>query len=108
MDAGDCHLRLHWQTAGEVNIRAAGEYPAGLSLQEQLGHTACLEPFIVGGHDRNHVGGLALDRDLPRKSQGRTSPLAWFGERPSILRHLLVGEGAQDSAWQNLLDEEVI
>ena len=37
MDSGDRHLRLRWQTAGEVDIPANGEYPAGLGLQDSLG-----------------------------------------------------------------------
>src|SRR5215470_841741 len=108
VDPRDCYLRLSWQTAGKFDVRAGGEYAAGLGLQEQLGYIACLEPFIVGSHDRSHVGWLALDGYLPGKGQRRTSPLAGLGERPPVLRHFLVGKGAQDGIRQNLLDEEVV
>src|SRR5262252_10923617 len=108
MDPADCHFRLCWQAADEVEIRASGKDPAGLSPHEQLGYVACFEPFAVGGDDRSHVGGLALDRDLPGPCQGRAAPLAWFGEWPSVVGHLLVGESAQDRLRQDLLDEEVV
>src|SRR5262249_11453929 len=45
---------------------------------------------------------------LPDPRQCRPSPLAGLSERPSVLRHLLDGEGAQDGLWQDLLDEEVV
>src|SRR6516162_4928832 len=66
------------------------------------------QPVRGGSHDRTHVGGLALDGNLPGPRQRRPSPLAGFGERPPIVRHLLGGEGAQDGRWQDLLDEEIV
>jgi hypothetical protein len=108
MDPRDRHLGLHWQSAGEVENRAAGENPTGLGLHEQLGHPARRQPVRVGCRDRSHFGRLALDGDLPGPRQRRSSPLAGIGERPSVLCHLLGGEGAQDGLWQDLLDEEVV
>ena len=64
MEPRDLHLGLRWPSADEVEIRA-GEDRTGLGLQEQLGHIALPQPVRVGGHDRNHVGGLPLDGDLP-------------------------------------------
>ena len=43
-----------------------------------------------------------LGRKRPR--QRRPSPLAGLGERPSVLRHLRGGEGAQDARRQHPLD----
>jgi hypothetical protein len=62
----------------------------------------------VGGRDRSYINGLALDGNLPWPRQHRPSPLAGLGERPSVLRHLLDGEGAQDGLRQDLFDEEVV
>src|SRR5258706_6798543 len=89
MDPRDRHLGLRWPPAGEVENRAAGEDPTGLGLHEQLGDTARRQPVRVGGRDRNHVAGLALDGNLPGPRQRRPSPLTGPGERPSVLRHLL-------------------
>ena len=55
-----------------------------------------------------HIGGLARDGDLPGPGQRRPSPLARLGERPSILRHLLVGELTQDGVRQDLFNEIVV
>jgi hypothetical protein len=61
------------------------------------------KPSVVHiARDRSHVGGLALDGDLPGPRQRRPSPLAGLGERPSVLRHLLDGKGAQDGLRQHL------
>src|SRR5262249_6794139 len=38
---------------------------ARLSLHEQLRHIALRQPLPVVGHDRSHVGGLAVDGNLP-------------------------------------------
>src|SRR5215813_7309294 len=108
MDPRDRHLGLRWPPADEVEIRAAGEDRTRLGLHEQLGHTASRQPVRVAVHDLSHVGGLALDGDLPGPRQRGPSPLAGLGERPSVLRHLLAGEGAQDARRQHLLDEEVV
>ena len=57
-------------------LRVAGEDRTGLGLHEQLGHTARRQPVrVVGGRDRSHVGGLALDGDF----RGHVS----VGRRPS-------------------------
>src|SRR5262249_26229606 len=40
--------------------------------------------------------------------QRRPSPLAWLGEWPSILRHLLVGELTKDRVRQDLFNEIVV
>src|SRR3989442_5860775 len=104
----DLHLGQRWQPADEGDILVVGEDRTRLGPEEQLGHTARRQPVRGGGHDRNHVGGLALDGDLPGPRQRRPSPLAGLGERPSVLRHLLGGEGAQDGPWHDLLDEEVV
>src|SRR6516162_7624241 len=44
----DCHLSLRRQASGVFENLAAGEDSAGLGLQEQLGHTARLQPVRVG------------------------------------------------------------
>src|SRR5262249_60700332 len=80
----------------------------GLGLHEQLGYTARRQPVRVGGRDRSPVGWLALDGDLPGPRQRRPPPLAGLGERPSVFRHLLGGEGAQDGLRQDLLDEKIV
>src|SRR5215472_7703776 len=108
MDPCDRHLGLRWQLVDEFEVCVVGENPTGLGLQEQLGHAARREPLVVGRHDGDYVGGLALDRDLPGPGQRRPSSLAGLGERPPVLRHLLGGEGAQDGLRQNLLDEKVV
>jgi hypothetical protein len=74
MNPRDRHLGLRWQPAGEVEIRAAADEQTGLCLYEQLGCTARRQPVRVGGRDRSHVGGLALDGDLPGPRQRRPSP----------------------------------
>src|SRR5258708_11978448 len=76
MDPRDRHLGLRWPPADEVEIRAAGEARTGLALHEQLGHTARRQPVHVGGHDRRHVGGLALDGDLPAPRHRPPAPPA--------------------------------
>src|SRR5262249_21126927 len=96
------------QTSGVFEDLAAGEDSTGLGLQEQLGHTARLQPVRVSIHDRSHVGGVALDGDLSGPRQRRPSALPGFGERPRVFRHFLVGELAQDCPWQDLLNEEVV
>src|SRR5881409_945715 len=52
--------------------------------------------------------GSAFTNSLGTPRQRRPSPLAGLGERPSVLRHLLDGEGAQDGLRQDLVDEEVV
>src|SRR5215472_11859616 len=108
MEPRDRHLGLLRQPAGKVEIRAAGEEQTGISLHEQLGYLARLQPICVGRHDRSHVGRVALNGYLPGPRQRWPSPLPRCGERPPILRHLLVGKLAQDCPWQDLLDEEVV
>src|SRR5262249_25570684 len=46
-----------------------------LLLRVPLAHFAPRQPVRRGGHDRRHVGGLALDGDLPGPGQRRPSPL---------------------------------
>src|SRR5216683_4997747 len=94
--------------ADEVDQRIIGEDRTWLSLQEQLGHLARPQPVRVFSRDRMHIGGLALDGYLPGPGQRRPSPLARLGERPSILRHLLVGELTQDGVRQDLFNEIVV
>src|SRR5215469_955392 len=90
----DRDLGLRWPRADRVEIRAAAEERTGFRLYEQLGHITRRQPFRIGSHDRIHVGGFALDRDLPRPRQRRPSPFAGLCERPPVLRHLFGGEGA--------------
>src|SRR5262245_32092717 len=104
----DLHLGQRWQPADEGEVLVVSEDRARIGPEEQLGHTARRQPVRGGGHDLSYIGGLAIDGDLPRPRQRRPSPLAGFGEWPSVLRYLLGGEGAQDSPRQNLLDEEIV
>src|SRR5262249_28795509 len=69
MEPRDRHLGLRRQAAGEVEVRAVGDEQTGLGLHEQLGYTARRQPLRVGGRDRSHVGGFALDGDLPGPRQ---------------------------------------
>ena len=92
MDPRHRLLGHRWPPTDKVDQPIIGEDRTWLSLQEQLGHIARPQPLCVFSRDRMHIGGLALDGDLPGPRQRRPSPLARFGERPSILRHLLVGE----------------
>src|SRR5262249_28019026 len=108
MKPRDRHLGLRWQPAGELEIRAAGDEQTGLGPYEQLGHIARRQPVRVGGRDRSYVGGLALDGNLPGPGQRRPAPLARLGEWPSVFRHLLGREGAQDGLRQDLLDEKIV
>src|SRR4029077_9907221 len=96
MDPRHRLLSQRWPPADEVDQCIIGEDRTWLSLQEQLGHIARPQPVRVFSRDRSHVGGLARDGYLPGPRQRRSSPLAGLGERPSILRHLLVGELTQD------------
>src|SRR5262249_13861333 len=108
MEPRDRHFGLRWQTAGEGEIRAAGDEQTRLGLHEQLGHVVRCQPVCVACCDRSHVGGLAFYGDLPRPRQRRPSPLAGLGERPSVFRHLLCRESSQNGLGQDLLNEEVI
>src|SRR5215470_7182361 len=101
METRDRHLGLRWQPAGEVEVSATGDEQTGLGLYKQLGYIARRQPVRVGGSYRSHVGRIALDGDLPGPSQCGPSSLAGFGERPSILRHLLCGKLAQDCAGED-------
>jgi len=94
--------------ADEVDKRIIGEDRTWVSLQEQLGHIARPQPVRVFSRDRMHIGGLALDGNLPGPRQGRASPLAGLGERPSVLCHLLVGEVTQDGVRQDLFNKIVV
>src|SRR6516165_3730512 len=107
MKSPDRYLGLRWQSASKVEICAACDEQPGLGLDEQLGYTARRQPVRVGGRNRSHVGGLAVDRDLPGPRQRRPSPLAGLDKRASVFRHLLDGEVTQDGLRQDLLDEEV-
>src|SRR5262249_17016825 len=93
MEPRDRHLGLRWQCEGEVEMGGGGKEETGLGLHEQLGYIARRQPVRVGGRDRSHVGGLALDRDFPGPRQRWPSPLTGLGERPSVFCHLLDGEG---------------
>src|SRR5262249_20503426 len=105
MDPRHRLLGQRWPPADEVDQPIIGENRTWLSLQEQLGHIARPQPVRVFSRDRMHIGGLALDGDLPGPRQRRPSPLARLGERASILRHLLVGELTQDGVRQDLFNE---
>src|SRR5215470_5474756 len=85
MEPRDLHLVLRAQPAGEVEIRAADDEQTGLGLHEQLGHVALRQPVRVGGRDRRHVGGLAVDGDLPGPRQRRPSPGSANGRRYSTI-----------------------
>src|SRR5215472_8740475 len=74
MDPRNRHFALRWQPAGKVEIRAAGYEQTGLGLYEQLRNIAGRKPFRVGGGDRSHVGGFALNRDLADPCQRRPPP----------------------------------
>src|SRR2546421_5470334 len=108
MDPRHRLLGQRWPPADEVDQRIIGEDRTWLSLQEQLGHIARPQPVRVFSRDRSHVGGLAPDGYLSGPRQRRPSPLARLGERPSILRHLLVGELTQDGVRQDLFNEIVV
>src|SRR6516225_7435268 len=90
MNSLDRHFGLRWQASGKFKNLPVREDSAGLGLHEQFRHTAALQPVRVGVHGRGYVGGIAFDRDFPRKRKRRPPPLAGLGERPSVLRHLLV------------------
>src|SRR5215470_10323315 len=92
----------------EVDQPIIGEDRTWLSLQEQLGHIALPQPVRIGGCDRRHVRGLALNRNLSGLRQRWPSLFARLGERPLILRHFLVGELTQNGVRQDLLDKEVV
>src|SRR6516225_5278218 len=100
MDPRHRLLGQRWPPADEVDQPIIGEDRTWLSLQEQLGHTALPQPVRIGGCDRRHVRGLALDGNLPRPRQRRPPPFARLGERPSILRHFLVGELTYNGVWR--------
>jgi hypothetical protein len=108
MDPSDRHLVLRLPLADEFEIRAASEECTGFGLQEQLRHTADRQPVRIGGDDRSHVGGFAVDRDLSGPRQRRPPPLARFGERSPVLRHLFARESAQDARRQYLLGEGIV
>src|SRR5262249_4393423 len=90
MDSLDSHFGLRWQASGEFKNLTVREDSARLGLEEQLWHTAGLQPFCVGVHGRSYVGGVAFDRDFARERQRRPPPLAGLGERPAVLCHLFV------------------
>src|SRR4029077_21077215 len=105
MDPRHRLLGQRWPPADEVDQRIIGEDRTWLSLQEQLGYIARPQPVRVFSRDRMHIGGLALDGDLPGPRQRWASPLARLGERPPVLRHLLVGAITQDGVLQGLFKE---
>ena len=86
MNPRDRDFGLRWPRADGIEIRAAAEERSGLGLYEQLGHITGRQPFRIGSHDRSHVGGFAVDRDLPRPGQRRPSPFAGLCERTPVLR----------------------
>ena len=61
-----------------------------LDLEEELGKVTCRKPFGLGGDRLMHVGGLAIDRDLPRPGQGRPAIFAGCVVGAAIFRHFLV------------------
>src|SRR6516225_5819202 len=89
MDSLDRHFGLRWQASGVFKNLAVREDSTRLGLEEQLRHTAALQPIRVGVHGRSYVGGIAFDRDFPRERQRRPPALAGLDERPAVLRHLL-------------------
>src|ERR1700761_9166050 len=96
MDSRHCLLGQCRPPAYKVDQPVACENGSRLRLQEQLLHIAASQPVRVVSSDRTDVGGLALDRNFTGPRQRWPSALARLGERPSILRHLLVGELPQD------------
>src|SRR5499427_6693352 len=108
MDPRDRLLGERWPPPDEIDQPITREDRTWLSLQEQLGYIAPTQPVRVFSRDRMDIGGLAVDGDLPGPRQRWPSPLARLGERPSILRHLLVGELTQDGVRQDLFDEIVV
>src|SRR2546426_7178379 len=72
------------------------------------GHGAPREPIGVGTGDRDDVGGLAVQRDLPRPGERRPARLAGLAVRGPVALELLGTEAANHARRQEALDEDVL
>src|SRR5262245_48988713 len=94
VDTLDGHFDLCRPLADGIEIRATTKQRTWLSFQQQLRHITCCQPVCIGVNDRGRVCGIALNGNLTRPSQRRSSSFTRFGERSSVFSHLLSGKGA--------------
>src|SRR5581483_2613218 len=106
MHAADRHLALIGPSAAELPLRSDENRP-GVSVDEQLRNRALSHPFRVCFRDRYHVGGLAVDRYLPRPLKCGPARFARLPIRRAISLHLLVRELSQDAARKDPLHEQI-
>src|SRR5216684_8319346 len=103
----DRDLALIRPFAAEVAL-APGQDRARLRIDEELAHGASAEPLRVFVYDRDDVGGLAVDWNLPRPRERRAARFACFDVGLAINRHLGVGNFAHHRERQDALDEDVL
>ena len=108
VDARHRDLGLVRPAAAEVARGADAGSAPGSAFTKSFGSGLVAEPRAVVVDDRDHVGGLALDRDLARPGERRPAALARLEEGPAVDGHLRVGQPAQDRARQHPLDEDVL
>src|SRR5260370_38091897 len=87
VQALDRDLALIRPFAAEVAL-TTGQDRARLGIDEELGHGASAEPLRVFAHDRNDVGGLAVNRNLARPRERRWARFAFFDVGAAINGHL--------------------
>jgi hypothetical protein len=105
--AGDRYLGLAGPGPAELS-GASGEQSPRIGVDEELGHCRSRQPAAVASDDVVDVGRGSVDGDLPWPHERRQPVLSGRAERPPVLVHLVVGEGALDSARQERVDEEVV
>jgi hypothetical protein len=73
-----------------------------------FGHLGGAQELCAGGDSRVHVGGFAVDRDLPRPGQREAAILAGPAPVPHVLGPLLLGQLAHDRLRHEALHEVVV
>jgi hypothetical protein len=58
---------------------------AGVSVYEEFGNVAFIQPSTIGPNELGDVGRFSVDRDLPRKNQCWAPTFARIGKRSAIL-----------------------
>ena len=70
----------------------------GLALINSFRYLAGRHEHIICADNLDHIGGFAVHRQLARPGQGGSPAFAWLTEGPTVDRHFIFAELAQDRA----------
>ena len=102
---GDGDFGLIRPASTELTLRPRQDR-SGFRIDEKLWNGARGHPFCVAIHQFDHVGGFAVDGDLPRPVQGRLA-IVGCSEGRSVVFHFFLAERAENRGRQHRFNEEI-